>query len=171
MYGGEPMIIPLFWKTLDHALASATVKDKMFNVHTNGMIYKDDLVDKISKFKSAHIGFSIDAIGEKNNYIRYGSKWENILNNLKRYMEDCKKYNNVNIGVRATMTPWNIYYYDENYDYFKNLGITATGIWCDETPWNDLTEKQKKGKKRMKQIGNVEIPQSAFLAVLKSNEE
>ncbi len=138
MYGGEPMLIPLFWKTLDQALASTTVKDKMFNVHTNGMIYKDGLVDKMSKFKSAHIGFSIDAIGEKNNYIRYGSKWEDILENLKRYMDDCKKYDNVNIAIRATITPWNIYYYDENYDYFKNLGIKATGIWCDDTPWNDV---------------------------------
>ncbi len=146
MYGGEPMIIPLFWKTLEQALASPTVKEKMFNVHTNGMVYKEDLVEKLSNFKSAHIGFSIDAIGEKNEYIRYGSKWKNILANLSRYMQDCERYDNVSITIRATITPWNIYYYEENYDYFKKLGIHAIGMWCDDKPWNDVRYLPKKIK-------------------------
>ena len=34
-----------------------------------------------------------------------------------------------------------------------------------------LLEKQKEGKKRMRQIGNVEVPQQAFMSVLKLEEE
>ena len=42
------------------------------------------------------------------------------------------------LEVRITLTPLNLYHYDETVAFFKSINVRAVGLWCDDEPWNDV---------------------------------
>ncbi len=120
LYGGEPLIIPMNYTIIKDSIAKGTSKNQMLQIHTNGMVYDKDLIEMASHFKSFTLGYSIDAVGPKNDYVRKKSKWKNILTNLQNYKRDIAKYPNMKLVIRNCATPFNVYYLDEFYDFFTH---------------------------------------------------
>lgn len=81
--GGEPVVIQRFYDVLDAIVDFGTASETTIEFITNGTALPHKLQKYFDQFKEIKIGVSIDAIGEKNEYIRFPSQWNKTLNTLK----------------------------------------------------------------------------------------
>ena len=92
--GGETLAIKYNYDMLDTVVNSGSSEEIDLRITTNGTLTPTfdgkDIFDYIPMFKSVLINVSIEAWGERNSYIRYPSKWETIIENVRRFDEaDC----------------------------------------------------------------------------------
>jgi MoaA/NifB/PqqE/SkfB family radical SAM enzyme len=139
LYGGEPLLIPLTYKIINGAIESGSSANQKLQIHTNGTIYDPKLSSMFSKFKEVSVAYSIDAIGKKNDYIRSGSDWSTVIENLNRYRDDFSKHANIKFTIRSTVTPLNVLYLDETYEYFSSKDFTIDfGNVVTDHPYNNV---------------------------------
>jgi len=80
--GGEPLLIPEHYKILEFMVDTGNAKNCVLRYNSNGLELPSKLFDLWKNFKSVKFNFSIDSLGEKNEYIRYPSQWKDIADNL-----------------------------------------------------------------------------------------
>jgi len=82
--GGEPLMIREHRWFLEEIIRQGYADKILIRYNTNGLLIDDEIIELWKKFKKVKVGFSIDAVDERNYYIRYPSDWSTIVRNLHR---------------------------------------------------------------------------------------
>jgi MoaA/NifB/PqqE/SkfB family radical SAM enzyme len=82
--GGEPLLIPEHYKILEFMVETGNAGNCVLRYNSNGLELPEKLFELWSHFKQVKFNFSVDALEERNDYIRHPSKWANIVSNLER---------------------------------------------------------------------------------------
>lgn len=82
--GGEPLLIPEHYSILEFMVDTGASKNCILRYNSNGLELPERLFELWNHFKEVKFNFSVDAVGVRNEYIRYPSKWSEVVANLER---------------------------------------------------------------------------------------
>jgi MoaA/NifB/PqqE/SkfB family radical SAM enzyme len=100
--GGEPTLIPEHYKILRFMVDGGFAHNIKLRYNSNGLDLPDELFELWDYFKEVRFNISIDSIRERNNYIRYPSKWADIEDSLEK-LDNTKDHITVNIATAVQL--------------------------------------------------------------------
>ena len=105
--GGEPFFMEnRFIQILDSIQNKENIT---FRVVTNVSLYNEEIMQRLSKFKKVRMQLSVDAVGRAIEISRWKSNWENIQNNLKKYIEFRNNHKNVDMMFVPAISVYTIH--------------------------------------------------------------
>jgi MoaA/NifB/PqqE/SkfB family radical SAM enzyme len=113
--GGEPLLSKQHVPLLKELIKLNLHKKLFLSYNTNGEFIDQELLDLWSHFKRVKVFYSLDHYGEKNEYIRYPSKWETVEEKIKLIEESSP--NNIDWRLLTTIGALNIGYIPELVDW------------------------------------------------------
>jgi len=116
--GGEPLLIKKHHSFVDYFIKKGVHKNIAVNMNTNLTYLDKKLLEKLSGFKRLHFSVSIDAYGEKNNYIRSPSQFLKIEKNMEQVLQ---QQGNIEVSINCTVSVYNILYLSELIDWSRDL--------------------------------------------------
>lgn len=127
--GGEPFLSGIVEQKeiLQHYINTGHSSQMSLHYTTNATMWPDQTWWNLwSHFKQIEIQLSIDGVGVKNEYIRFPSRWEDVVNNAARYTKI--DLPNFKLSVSHTLSAYNVFYLDEFVSWCYTMGLPKPWI-------------------------------------------
>jgi MoaA/NifB/PqqE/SkfB family radical SAM enzyme len=136
--GGEPFLIEQHFELLRYAVETGDSQHIEIHYNTNGTIFPEQ-AELWSNFKHVEIAFSIDNVGARFEYERYGAKWEEVQENIVKFTE--MRSNKISTQLCTTMNIQNVYYLPELCDWISTQTFDHVYFNMLHDPWHMCISK------------------------------
>jgi len=117
--GGEPTLVEKHWHYLQRLIDAGLNKQITLWYNINMTNLPDKLLEIWKQFKAVEVSCSIDDLGERNEYIRTGTKWDTVISNLDKL----QSLPWIKTSVCQTVSWMNVYYLPEFHEFMKDRGL------------------------------------------------
>lgn len=125
--GGEPTLALSQYKLFDYCIENNLAHKIKLKYNTNLTNIPEKMVNYWKYFKQVQLNTSIDAIGERDRYIRYPSTWDKVEENF----DILRTLNNVKIQVHCTVQALNVWALTELLDWMWDRGLEGNDLYLN----------------------------------------
>lgn len=155
--GGEPFMIREHFEFLQSLVDKGIAKQVEVHYNTNGTQWPEEYAEIWKHFKHVEIAFSIDNVGKRFEYERTNAKWDEVNDNIKKFIELRNSSNNISLQLCTTINIYNVLYLHDivNWEHFKDFNFVF---------WNMLHDAPENSIKSMPQWGK-QVAEAKLLKV------
>lgn len=129
--GGEPTLIKEHFRFLQRMIDAGRTNVKLwYNINMTNMT--QEIIDIWKQFDDVEVGFSIDDIGIRNEYIRHPTKWDKVNETVDMLLEH---KDTMQFAVTQTVSWMNFYYLDEMKEWANSKGIWVHHNFVTQPSW------------------------------------
>jgi MoaA/NifB/PqqE/SkfB family radical SAM enzyme len=132
--GGEPFMIQEHFDLLKRLVEKGLAGQIEIHYNTNGTQWPEGAEEIWKHFKNVEIAFSIDDVGERFEYQRSNAIWEEVQNNIARFIALRHKLSNIRLQICCTVNVFNVY-------YLNDVAQWIYGLTFDFVYWNVLHDQ------------------------------
>ena len=121
--GGEPMLIKRYYNLFER-LISIGRTDITLKIFTNCSVFNPITFNLLQQFKNVHLFLSVDGVGKVAEYQRYGTKWNEVRNNILRYIEYPFTFN-----FHSTISAYTILDFERLVDFYLEVENDKFKLW------------------------------------------